>query len=320
MNKIIYISPLNISGITAITELANSNTFLEYLDPIDYHFLLFSTLYQSGSNFFQVEKQILPNSIIEDPFWKGKLLQTDNRAYVTSIQKATVLLQDNFNIELDNKYNAPQFINLLNYFSNLFYSSKTGIPFVNAEFAESRNFDFLQSRLSSELFTSIKNLYSLIQPDSVSTITPQYSILKKDIKRFEDITESLVYRKYADSLSLISQTNKIETLKKEIHASALKVYNKYGNSLDLRSLTFGFLRFNKKVIDLFVNKAASILGDYLIDSFENVTSGKNRISYYKVDQAHYMIMWANRIGEFMEKAGNDGLSRFLGERKEKKPI
>jgi hypothetical protein len=317
MSKITYISPLNISGINSITELANSNAFLEHLDPVDYHFLLFSTLYQSGTDFFQLHINNLPPSIIANPFWKNKFIETDKKAYSISLLKAGKLLEANFDFELDKKYNAPQHINLLNYFSSLFYSTKTGIPFVNAEFAESRNFDFLESRFSKELFFVIKNLYSLIQPDSISTITPQYSVLKKDVRRFEDITESTLYQKYADSLNLLSQTDKVDSIKKDIHVSALKLYNKFGKSLDIKAMTFGFLKFNKKIIDLFVNKTASIFGDYLLDSIEKVTTGKKKISYYKVDQAHYMIIWANRIGELMQHTGREGLTKFLDEHKEK---
>jgi hypothetical protein len=260
----------------------------------------------------------LPSSIISNPFWKDKFIDIDKTAYSTSLQKAGSILENNFDFELDSKYNAPQHINVLNYFSSLFYSANTGIPFVNAEFAESRNFDFLETRLSKELFFAIKNLYNLVQPDSISTITPKYSVLKKDAKRFEDIADSTLYIRYADSLNLLSQTNKVDAIKKDIHVNALKLYNKFGKSLDLKAMTFGFLKFNKKIIDLFINKAASIFGDYLIEAVEKATTVRKKISYYKVEEAHYMIMWANRISELMQHTGKDGLDKFLKVHKEKK--
>jgi hypothetical protein len=73
MDKMIYISPLNLSGINSISELANNDTFLKHLDPIDYHFVLFSSLYQSGANYFQLDINYLPKAIKGNKFWKDNL-------------------------------------------------------------------------------------------------------------------------------------------------------------------------------------------------------------------------------------------------------
>lgn len=170
---------MNLSGINAISKLANSDTFLKYLDPVDYHFLLFSTLYQSGTDFFELDLNYLPDSIKTNSFWKDKFIEIDKQRFAKSIQKANKILLKNFDFELDKKYNAPQFFNLQSHFSSLFYATETGTPFINAEFAESKSFDFLESRFSKELFNAIKNFNSLIQSDKISTITPQYSVLKK---------------------------------------------------------------------------------------------------------------------------------------------
>ncbi len=311
MDKMIYISPQNLSGINSISELANYETFLEHLDPIDYHFVLFSSLYQSGADYFQLDINNLPLTIKGNKFWKDKFIDLDKNEYEKSLIKANKIIDGNFNFALDRQYRAPQFLNLQNYFSSLFYSTETGIPFINVDFAESKNFDFLETRLSKELFLSIKNFYSQIHSDTISTVTPQYSVLKKDVTRFEDIANSTVYQNYSNSLNLISQDTKIETAKKEIRVKALKVYNKYAKHLDLKAMTFGVLKFNKKVIDLFTNKATSIFGDYIIETIEKATTGKKKVSYYKVDQAHYMILWANRIGELMQNGGKDKLDEFL---------
>src|SRR6185436_16296525 len=313
MDKIIYISPKDLSGINSISELANFDTFLNYLDPVDYHFILFSTLYQSGTNFFQLNSKNLPEAIRSHPFWKNKFVDIDNKPYQKAAIKATKILNGNFDLVLDKKYNAPQFPNLHNYFTSLFYSAETGIPFINVDYPERKSFDFMESRLSKELFLAINNLNSQVQSDKISTITPQYSVLKKDVKRFEDIATSAIYRNYSDSLGLLVESSKIEVAKKEIHINALKVYNKYAKHLDLTGMTFGLLKFNKKLADLFVNKATSVFGDYIIDTIEKATSGKRKVCYYKVDEAHYMIQWANRIGELMSKGGRDKLQEFLDE-------
>ena len=82
-------------------------------------------------------------------------------------------------------------------------------------------------------------------------------------------------------------------------------------------MTFSFLKANKKVADLFVNKQTSVFGDFIIDAIEKISSGKRKVNYYKVEEAHYMILWANRIGEMMHKGGKDTLKEFLDEQKKK---
>lgn len=50
MEKIIYISSTEIGGLNTISRLGNSEVFLEELDFVNFDFMLFSTLYQSGAN------------------------------------------------------------------------------------------------------------------------------------------------------------------------------------------------------------------------------------------------------------------------------
>lgn len=311
MDKIIYLSPRDLSGINLVNELGNSDTFVDHLGYVDYHFLLFSTLYQSGAKFIQLEIEELPFTIKNNPFWKEKLIDIEKKTYDKSSLKAKKIVDENLNIELDQTYRAPQYAYLHNYFTNLFYSSETGIPFINVDFVGANSFDFLESRLTKELFHSIKNFNSLIESDTVSTITPQYSILKKDVQLFEDIVTSLSYRNYSNSLGLLTEDPKIEMVKKEIHINALKVYSKYSNHLDLKAATFGFLKFNKKLADLFIGKSASIFGDFLIEMSEKLIGEKRKISYYKIEEAHTMLLWGNRITELINQGGKEKFDEFL---------
>lgn len=317
MDRIIYIDPKTQAGLKSISELSNSETFLKYLDPVDYNFVLYASLYQSGTNYFELDLYILPDSIKTNPFWKDKFISSNKKVYQASEDKAIKILANNFDFELDKTYNGPQASNLKEYLTSLFYSAETGIPFVNAEYAESKNFDFLEPRFNKEFFLALKKFHSLIALDTVSTITPQYSVLKKDVKRFEEIANSALYSKYSDSLNLLREDNKIDLIKKDIHSNALKVYSKYAKHLDLKAMTFSFLKANKKVADLFVNKQTSAFGDFIIDTIEKISSGKRKVNYYKVEEAHYMILWANRIGEMMQKGGKETLKEFLDERKKK---
>lgn len=242
MDRIIYIDPRTQVGLNIASKLSNSEVFLRYLEPIDFSFILYSTLYQSGANYFEIDKSLIPDSLKENPFWKGKFVSTNKEVYQYSENRAIKILESNFNFDIDKTYKASQAYNLKEYFTSLFYSMTTGIPFVNAEFAEPRNFDFLESRFNKEFFIILKKFHSLISSDSISTVTPQYSVLKKDVRRFEDIANSTLYLRYADSLNLLKEEDRIDLIKGDIHSNAAKVYNKYAKYLDLKGMTFGFLK------------------------------------------------------------------------------
>jgi hypothetical protein len=319
MEKIIYISSKEIGGLTSISRLGNSKVFLEELESVDFHFILFSTLYQSGTNYFQLDLNALPPEILNNPFWKNKFIDIDRSTFKKSLVKSAEILKTNFDFKLDETYRAPQAFYFQDYFTSLFYSTETGIPFVNPDFADSKSFDFLESRMSKELFVAIKNLNSLIQTNNISTITPQYSMLKEDVRRFEDIVESTLYRNYQSSLMLLDEEpNKLEAVKKEIQVNALKLHQKYTGNLDIKNMGFNFLKANKKVADLFLNKPSSVFGDFVIETIEKLVTGKRKVTFYKVEEANFMLLWANRIGELTQKGGANKLSEFLKKYEEDK--
>jgi hypothetical protein len=72
-----------------------------------------------------------------------------------------------------------------------------------------------------------------------------------------------------------------------------------------------------KIVDLFTNKATSVLGDFLIEAIEKTTTEKRKVCFYKIDEAHYMIQWANRLGQLMKEGGKDKLDEFLREYEKK---
>jgi hypothetical protein len=318
MNGIIYLTPKNLAGINEISELSNHEVFLRYLPTIDYHLMLFGTLYQNGARYIQLDLDMLPPHLKCHPFWKDKFMDIDRNLFAKTIKKADKILQVNFNHQLDGTFLSPQLPNMINYFSALFYSSESGIPFINPEYSEFKDFAFLESRFSKELFVSLKNLTSLMQFDSMSSLIPRYSVLNTDIRRFEDIAMSTTYKAYSTSVELLSNASNLEDAKKEVHFNAIKVYNKYANYIDIKSVGFSFIKYSKKLADIFISKPFSIAGDYFIDLLEKTTTGKRKVFFYKADNAHYMILWGNRFGQLMSLAGKDVLDSFLTDIKQKR--
>jgi len=313
MKELIYISPLDIKGINAVHDLGNEQPFLEYLDYVDYHFVFFSTLYQSGVNNFETDLNLLPTDLLNNPFWKERFHQLDNKSFEESFVKAGTILKGNFDVEKDKKYNAPQLEYIMNHFTSLFYSFDSKTPFISTQFINVKDFDFLESRFSQELYTSIVNLYSLITTTKIQTIVPQYSVLKKDFKRFEDIANSSLFRNYSESLELLPIEGNSKSLTNDIKKRAIKIYSKHASSLDMKSMTFSFIKSNKKVLDLFTNKITSIIGDFMIESIEKLVSDKKMIHYYDFKDAFILRLFAERIGELQRVGGKEAFDKVLNE-------
>jgi len=201
----------------------------------------------------------------------------------------------------------------MNHFTSLFYSLDSKLPFVSTQFINVKDFKFLESRFSQELYASIVNLYSLITATDIQTIVPQYSVLKNDIKRFEDIATSSVFRKYSESLEILPIEGDSKNLAKDIKKRAIKVYNKHASSLDMKSMTFSFIKSNKKVLDLFTNKITSIIGDFFIASIEKLMTEKKMIHYYDLKDAFLLRLFAERIGELQRVGGKEAFEKVLNE-------
>jgi len=313
MKELIYISPLDIDGINAVHDLGNEAPFLEYLDYVDYHFVFFSTLFQSGVNYFETDLDKLPNDLVNNPFWKDKFQQIDTKLYNDSFIKAGVILKDNFDLEKDKAFRAPQFQNVINHFTSLFYSLDSSTPFISTQFISAKDFEFLNTRFSKELYTALTNLYSLISSESIQTVIPQYSVLKKDLKRFEDISTSSIFRNYSETLRLLPMESNSKSLTKDIKKKAIKVYSKHASSLDMKSMTFSFIKSNKKILDLFTNKLTSIMGDFIIESVEKVVSNKRMIHFYDFKDAYILRLFAERIGDLQRTGGKEAFDKVLNE-------
>jgi hypothetical protein len=311
----IYISPGDLQGIKVVSEMGNSEPFLKYLDEVNYHFLLFSTLYQSGAKLFYVDFEHIPLKLQKHPFWKEKFIQIDETEYYSLKAKSVKILDKNFDRELDKKYNAPQYAYLADHLTTLFYSVKNNIPFLTTQFVNKNDFDFLESRMSKEFYNSIGNLYSLIKSDQVQTIYPQYSVMKKDIRRFEDIVNNSTFEEYNESLLLLEHEEKPEKLIKKIKGKSTKLYNKFSSSLELKDITFSLLKTNKKILDLFTNKATSIIGDFGIEFLEKIVNEKSKIHYYESKENYILRLWADRIGELWKAGGKEDLNKHFDQLK-----
>jgi hypothetical protein len=268
MDKLIYISPLDVLNINIVSALRNTGAFAKHIDSIDYHFTFFSTMYQSGVNYFQTEERLLPDSLKDYKFWKHKLTSLNAKAYEKAIVKTNSILEGKLHFESDNSKTRMLRAETIALLSNIFYSLETGIPFINTNFSLAKHLGFMKERMDKDLLKSLHLLSSLIVCEPIRTITPKYSVLKDDIRRFEDISNSRLFNSYSDSLTTLQYSSKYKTLKKDINVTTLKLFNKYASNINIKETAFSFLKFNKNIIDTFVSKIPSLIGEFVITSFE----------------------------------------------------
>jgi hypothetical protein len=315
MDKLIYISPLDIGNINELSSLRNNKTFSKYIDPIDYHFTLFSTLYQSGVNFFETEEKLLPNSLKDYKFWKNKLTPLNVKAYDKAILKTRTILEGKLHFEADSAKTRRLEFETVALLSNIFYSLETGIPFINTNYSLAKHLGFMKERMDKDLLHSLHLLSSLIVPETIQTITPKYSVLKEDINRFEDISNSRLFASYSNSLNELQYSSKYKDLKKDISVKSLKLFGKYSSNINIKETAFSFLKFNKSIIDLFISKIPSLVGDFVITSFEKLSKEKRKVSFYEIEEARYSTLFCNIFDDTLKDGGMERLNKVIDELK-----
>jgi len=318
MDKLIYLSPFDIGNINGLSLLRNSGTFANYVDPIDFHFALFSTLYQSGANYFMTDENKLPKSIKENAFWKDKLVPFDKIVFDKSVNKTTKLLSNKLHFEEDSAKTRMLQSETVAILSNLFYTLQTGTPFVNTNSSFEKHLHFMEKRMDKELYNSLKLLTSLIVCENIQTITPRYSFIRDDIKRFEDIANSILFRNYSDSLQELQHLSKFARIKKNISVNSLKLFNKYGNNVNLKKTTYSFLKFNQGIVDTFLSKIPTLVGDFFLESFESLLNDKRRVSFYEIEEVKYHTLFCNIFDDTIKKEGYEKFKDIIEELKNEK--
>lgn len=311
MSKIIFINPIDIEDINVFSYFRNEGIFSKYIDPIDYQFILFSTLYQSGVNYFQTDIRMVPESIIINEFWKNRIIAYDKKIYTNSLLKTNKITKGKFNIEEDGAKTNLLIRETISHFSNFIYSAESGVPFLNTHYYFPKYLEIMKRRIDQDFFAILNNLSSLIKEEGIRTVTPKYSILKNDLKRFEDIANTGLFEKYSKSLNLLTESTKLSTIKKDIAFYSYRLLNKFGSSLNLKDTTLNFIKFNKKILDQFIGKFPSAIGDTIIQSVEKMIQERNKIFFYEIEDVKIHVIFCNSLQDCIDKHGFDILKTLV---------
>lgn len=300
MNKIIYISPEDISTLNGISKFANSSVMTTHLEPVNYHYILFSSLYQSGAKYFQTYNDILPTDIKESSFWSKKIIDIDTKSYSIAKNKTESILDGKLNLNLEDVRGRYFKMVIEIHLTNLFYATLTGNSFLTIHGTLEEHLKFVEKAMERELWISLNNLSSFIKTENITTITPKFTLLKDDVERFEEISSTRLYKNYQDSIGLI-ENESIDKIKKEIFTNSLKLFNKYGNYVSLSETAINFIKFGKKIVDCFSSFVPPFIGDFVITSAETMMKNKRTIQFYNINELNFENILVNRIDEKNKK-------------------
>lgn len=300
MEKIIHINNTDLFAINKISELGNSEELSQNIET-DFQYSLFSTMFMSGAEYIQLDKSLVNKKILENPFWKDKFINLLTDEYITILNKANGMLIPHLHWNQNGLPMHPHNLFLSSYLGNLLYSSKTGIPSVVSRFKDEKDLEWIKPAVKSEFHQNFTTFQKLIKKENIDTISPKYSVLKKEVRIFEDITGSPLYRDYQNLHSELKFSDKISTILKDIKVFSLKLHYKYLGNFDLKKSTFGYLRNSTAAFETLDSKTANIA----IDLLEHISSGDKKVVFYAFEDADYQKLIHRRLQALADNGDED---------------
>ena len=265
----------------------------------------------SGAEFIELDLSLVDEKIRNNPYFKKKLIDINWKEYIPSCNRASGILLPHQVNSKDGFPKHPQNIALSNYITSFIHASKTGIPFVIGTFIDEKDFKWIEKSISKELYQNLIVLNKLINRVELDTIAPKQSILKKEIKTFEDITTTNLYRDYQNSHNELKFAEKKNLIIKDIKVYALKLYYKYLGNFDMRKSTFNALNTTNDVLKTTSENPVFKFGNKALGLIENLTSGKKAVNFYSFDEANYSVLLNKRLDAILKENGKEALDSFL---------
>lgn len=301
MEKIIHINNTDLFAINKVDELGNSEEMNDFVTT-NFQHSLFSSMFMSGAKYIELDKSLLNKSILENKFWEDKFIDSLTPKYFEIINNVNTKLFSHFKLGEEGFLNHPYNIVLSSYITNLFYTSKTGIPCVLSRFKDLEDQEWIKPAVTNDFFQNFIIFHRLFKNESIDSIAPKYSVLKKDVRIFEDMTTSSLYRDYQNSHNELKYLDKIPLIVKDIKVFSLKLYYKYLGNLDLRKTTFSYLKDTKLVNGLYV------------DIFEQLISDNRKLNFYRFEDADLRLIINKRLSALAENGDvelKDLINNFL---------
>ncbi len=296
MEKIIHINCTDLFAINKIDQLGNFDDENEIITT-NFQHSLFSAIFMSGAEFIQLDKSLVDKKILESPFWKDKFIEVLTPEYVKIINESRSKLIHHLKRDENGMTLHPYDLVLTSYLGNLFYTAKTGIPTVMSRFKDEEDREWIKPAVTTEFYNNFENFHKLIRQENLDTLAPKYTALKKEIRIFEDITHSTLYRDYQNLHNELKFADEVSLIAKDIKVFALKLYYKYLGNFDLKKSTFGYIRETKQ------------LGSIGIDLLEHFTDDK-KINFYRFKDADFHSIFYRRMKALAEN-GDDDMKKLL---------
>lgn len=302
MEKIIHINNSNLFALNKINQLGNFEELAINIET-NFQYTLFSTIFMSGAEYIQLDKSLVDKNIIENPFWKNKFIETLTPNYLKVINKASRMMIPHLKWINDGLPLHPHNLVLSSYLGDLLHCSETGIPSVISRFKTEEDQEWIKPAVTLEFYQNFVNFQKLFKQEDIDTIAPKFSVLKKEVRIFEDISASPLYRDYQNLHNELKYSDKISKIIKEIKVFSLKLHYKYLGNFDLKKTTFSHINDSFSSIESIEPniKAAKIS----LDILEHILSGNKKVNFYGFEDADFFKLLDKRLNTLSEKGDID---------------
>jgi hypothetical protein len=297
-NRVCLVGPFQMVRAQAINEAVNVEPFVQYLPRLNVHGLWLESVIQAGADRIEVSPLVprdrpkhVPSRVVERPLKRDALvLQMSGNLHsylppsAPDISRSTVAKIDRFLVELLLAGRWKR--NLV-----LYEAVPNGIG--------------IEKLLPADLAFPIKNLLKQITPVEGVVVASRHSISARDLKKFEDIFDSAVYRRYVHSQNMLEDPRLPKrTAIEEIARQSRKLSEKWDHLLRLRKTSLAVLSLTGPIVEATLGKLPAAIASLLTSGLRPLIENERRIVIYEHADILEETMTA-RMTELIAKMEND---------------
>jgi hypothetical protein len=145
--------------------------------------------------------------------------------------------------------------------------------------------------MSPELYAAINGLIRVIQPIQLVSPVPQWQAISTNVKSFEDILASDLFKSFSDSHKLLEFNSKNTTaIVKDIVHNGNTLVSKYGKLLKMKELAISLIPVTTTIVDSVFGKIPGKIAESLGKAFSDFLKEDKRITIYDYGDVHVRLL------------------------------
>lgn len=255
----------------------------QYHDTVIYHALI-----QSGVHTI---RNIAPVQAKSDYLGTSRIVTCSDRDYYNLLDVIQEMLAKHA-VKGVPALEGSQSFTLSIFLTDLIYSLQSDAAMITVlSLPKVENF---QGRVSPHILSAIGNLFSHLTPTEVLTPVPQLSVKASEVKVFEELIESQMFRAYSDAHSSLEhiRESEVATLN-DVSVKAKSVWQRFSHTVDLRKLTLTLMPITKSVADKVLTGLPATVACLIADAFTKAAQQERRIVIYDYGRSHQDLLTAH---------------------------